>query len=307
MAHEVETMFSAREVPWHGLGEVTEDVLTAGEAIKAAGLDWDVELRDVFVQQDDKKIVVPGHHAVVRDMDQRVLGMVKSRYVPFQNREAFAFADNLVDSGEAKYETAGSLRDGRQVFLTMKVPTEIKVDGGNDAHELYILLRTAHDGTKAISVYLTPIRVVCMNTLALATHRSNVRQKWSMPHVSNIEGKLAEARETLRMSFDYADEFSRMANDLINTMVSDDMAVKLLEEVFPVRPRTDEKIEGVMDALRNSNRNGYHGTGWGLLNAVTEYHEHYRDRIQPEATFHNTVDGEIAGWRNKLTSRLLGV
>lgn len=307
MAHEVETMFSARETPWHGLGQVTEDVLTAKDAIVAAGLDWEVELRKVYtLNTAGNKMVVPGNHAVVRDSDESVLGIVKSKYVPFQNRDAFTFADNLVDSGSAKYETAGSLRGGKQVFLTMKVPTEIKINGG-DAHDLYVLLRTSHDGSKAVGVYLTPIRVVCMNTMALATQRSNVKQKWSMPHVSTIEGKLNEARETLKMSFEYADEFSRMANELIDVKITDDEAFRLLSEVFPVRPKTDEKIDGVLDCLRESDKNGYRGTGWGLLNAMTEYHEHYRERIQPEATFFNTIDGEIAKWRNQLTSRLLTV
>lgn len=305
--HEVETMFSARTTPWHGLGEVTPDVLTAKEAIVAAGLDWEVELRKVYtLNAVGSKVIVPGANAVVRTSDDHTLGLVKSKYVPFQNRDAFTFADNLVDSGAAKYETAGSLRDGKQVFLTMKVPTEIKIDGG-DAHDLYVLLRTSHDGSKAVGVYLTPIRVVCMNTMALATHKSNVKQKWSMPHVSTIEGKLQEARETLKMSFAYADEFSALANQLIATKITDDAAAELLAQVFPVRPKTDEKIDGVMDALRNSDKNGYRGTGWGVLNAMTEYHEHYRDRIQPEATFFNTIDGEIAKWRNKLTDRLLAV
>ena len=307
MAHEVETMFSARETPWHGLGTVTDDVLTAKEAIVTAGLDWDVELRKVYTQNDKgNKILVPGNNAVVRTTDESVLGMVKSRYVPFQNRDAFTFADNLVDSGEAKYETAGSLRGGRQVFLTMKMPTEIMV-AGEDRHELYILLRTSHDGSKAVGVYLTPIRVVCMNTMTLATDSRNVKAKWAMPHVSTLDGKLQEARDTLKMTYKYADLFAEMGTKLTKVKVTTDQSVALLESVFPVRPRTNEKIEAVMECLKTSEKNGYAGTGWGLMNAMTEYHEHYRDRIQPEATFLNTIDGEIAVWRNKLSSRLLSV
>ena len=188
MAHEVETMFSARELPWHGLGTVTEDVLTAKEAIETAGLDWEVELRSLFVSlPGGNRKKIEDRKAVMRTTDDAVLGIVSPLYVPFQNRDAFAFTDNLVDSGDAKYETAGSLRDGRVVFLTMKVPFGMQVDG-NDAHDLYIVLRTSHDGSTAVSVAVTPIRVVCMNTMTMALR--SARHKWSMRHVSTHPSQL---------------------------------------------------------------------------------------------------------------------
>ncbi|MGB2791287.1 MAG: DUF932 domain-containing protein [Candidatus Moraniibacteriota bacterium] len=304
MAHEVETMFSAREVPWHGLGVITEDVLTAKDAIIAAGLDWDVELRNIYVASSDKKskLILPGNHAVVRTSDDRVLGTVRSRYVPFQNRDAFAFADSLVDSGEAKYETAGALRDGRVVFLTMKVPTDIKI-AGEDAHDLYVVLRTSHDGSKAIGVYVTPIRVVCMNTMTFAVNAAE--QKWSMPHVSTVEGKLQEARETIRLTFDYADQFVVMGNQLVSTKITDDQLVALLEDVMPNRPKTADVIDQMMHLYRSSETNGYQGTAWGGLNAITEYFDHGRETRSQEAVFHNIMDGEIATIRNNAAQRLL--
>lgn len=306
MAHMVEAMFSAREVPWHGLGVVTEDVLTAQAAIIAGGLDWDVELRKMYAATSDKKskVLVPGSNAVVRVTDDSVLGVVKSRYVPFQNRDAFAFADSLVDSGEAKYETAGSLRKGAEVFLTMKVPGHILI-AGEDAHDMYILLRTSHDGTKAISVMIVMIRVVCMNTLTMAV--AGAKQKWSMPHVSTIEGRLGEARETIGMSFAYSDEFVRMGDQLVATKITDDMLHDLLEDVLPDRPKTDERIDTIMSLYHDSPTNGFYGTGWGALNAVTEYYDHYRETSSREAVFNNIMAGEIARVRNQVGGRLLAV
>ena len=305
MAHEVETMFSAREVPWHGLGTVTDDVLTAKEAIVAGGLDWDVELRKMYVGTPrDTKVLVPGANAVVRTSDDSVLGLVKSRYVLFQNREAFSFADSLVDSGEAKYETAGSLRKGAVVFLTMKVPDQIMI-AGEDAHDLYIVLRTSHDGSKAISVMVTPIRVVCMNTMTLAAGAA--RQKWSMPHVSTLDGKLQEARETIKMTFSYVDEFVRMGDQLVATKITDDQLYAVLNDSLPKRPKTEERIDFMMDLYRTSETNGFTGTGWGGLNAVTEYDDHYRETSSQEAVFSNIMDGEIARVRNNVARRLLAV
>lgn len=305
MAAEVESMMYNRErgLPWHGLGTGVEGAATAKEAIVAAGLDWEVELRKVYTTNDKgNKILIPGNFAVVRDSDESVLGMVKSRYTPFQNREAFAFTDNLVDSNEAKYDTAGSLRGGKVVFLSMEVPDSILV-GGEDAHNMYILLRTSHDGTKAIGVYVTMIRAVCMNTVTLATNTA--KYSWSMPHVSTLQGKLQEARDTLELSFSYADEFSKMAEQLMLTKLTDDRAVNILEEVLPHRPKTEEKIDEIMNCLRTSDKNGYYGTGWGLVNALTEYHQHWREGIQPEATFFNLMDGEIRKWRNTAADLIL--
>ena len=311
MAHEVESMFSARQLPWH-FGEtkertrITDDVLTASDAITAAGLDWEVALRNMHVELDGGKTLrVPDRYAVVRDRDSRILGTVGTRYVPFQNREAFSFADNLVDSGDAKYETAGSLRDGKVVFLTMKVPVEMLV-AGEDKHDLYIVLRTSHDGSKAISVYLTAIRVVCMNTLSLSS--DTAKQKWSMPHVSTLEGKLSEARETLKLTFKYADDFVVMGNQLVETKITDDMLHRVLDDVMPAwRKKSDEVTESIMALYKNSPTNGYTGTAWGALNAITEYFDHGRDLRSSDSAMLNALDGENAVVRNKAAKILLSL
>ena len=309
--HEVESMVSARVLPWH-FGEtkdrtrISDDVMTAEEAIKLAGLDWEVALKDLWVAQANGKYMkVPGNFAVERDSDHQVLGVVKTRYVPFQNRTAFGFTDDLVDSGAAKYETAGSLRGGKVIFLTMKVPIDMLV-GGEDAHELYIVLRTSHDGTKAISVYLTPIRVVCMNTLSLSFAGS--KQKWSMPHVSTLEGKLQEARDTLQLSYKYAEDFVVMGNTLLETKVTDDMVAKLIDDVMPTwRKKADEVHESIMTLYRESPTNGYTGTAWGALNAITEYFDHGREIRSTDSAVMNVLDGENAIVRNKAAAILLSL
>jgi len=314
MTHEVETMFAVarneREVPWHfnmtkGSTKLSDNVLTAKAAIIASGLDWEVELRDVFTTRKatgEGSMHIPDVHAVTRDKDDKVLGIVRSRYSPFQNREAFEFADNLVDSGEAKYETAGSLKGGRIVFLTMKVPTPIMV-GGEDRHDQYILLRTSHDGTKAISVYIVMVRVVCMNTLTLAVN--GAQYKWSMPHVGDLDGKIAEARETLQMTFKYSEEFEKLGEELIHTPMSDNKFHRVLTTIIPQRPRTEQVIESIVEMYKNSDYNGYQGTAWGGVNAITEYYEHGRDGLEEEASLINTTDGFINKYRNAAANLLL--
>lgn len=311
MADEVETMFSAIELPWHfgstkERTRISDSVLTAGEAIKLAGLDWEVALQNLYVASaSGKYIKVPDRYAVQRTTDDRVLGTVGTRYVPFQNSEAFAFTDNLVDSGDAKYETAGSLRNGKVVFLTMKVPIDMLV-AGEDAHELYIVLRTSHDGSKAISVYLTPIRVVCMNTLALSFNSS--KQRWSVPHVSTMAGKLQEARDTLELTHKYAEDFVIMGNQLVSTKVTDDLVARLVADVMPTwRKKSDEVAESIMALYKESPVNGYTGTAWGALNAITEYFDHHRDIRSSDSAMLNALDGENAKVRNKALQLLLSI
>lgn len=304
MPAAVETMFSAREVPWHGLGIVTDQCLTAADAIVTAGLDWTVSSEPLFAEIDGKKILVPGKKAQVRSSDKKVLGIVTPKFKNLQNADAFAFADNLIDDSRAHYETAGSLRGGRVVFMTMKLSVDMTV-AGSDEHDLYLILRMGHDGTMAITAELSPIRVVCMNTLRLAT--AEAVSSWSIRHTGSIEGRLEEARRSLQLSFKYAEEFVKLGDHMVATKVTDDMLIQMLEETLPNRPKTPEKIEDIMSLWKESNTNGFTGTAWGALNAFTEYYDHGRDTRSQEAVFTTIMDGEVASMRQKLADRLLSV
>jgi phage/plasmid-like protein (TIGR03299 family) len=304
MAHEVETMFSAREVPWHGLGTVTPDALTAADAIEAAGLDWGVKLHSLYAQVGGNMKKIVDRFAVVRDSDSSVLGTVGTKYTPFQNRDAFAFADSLVKDDEAQYETAGSLRHGRVIFLTMKMPFDITLHGG-DKTNIYLMLRTSHDGTMAIGAYATAVRVVCMNTMTAAV--SQAPHKWSVAHVSNMAQKLEEARDSMLKTAAYAEAYTDMGNTMIEKKVTDDQVVTMLKASLVKRPKTDERIELIMDYYHNSPLNGFQGTAWGAFNALTEYMDHGRETTSPEAVFNQIMDGEIASVRNKFAKVLLAV
>jgi phage/plasmid-like protein (TIGR03299 family) len=301
MPADVETMFSAREVPWHGLGTVTDNVLTAKEAIVAAGLDWTVEKEQCM--RNGKP--VPNKFWNVRSSDDVAWGPVSAEFKNLQNVEAFEFADNIVDDSGAKYETAGALRGGRVVFMTMKLGKSILV-AGEDKHDFYLVLRMGHDGAMAITVEVTPIRIVCTNTMKLAMRQAI--QRWSIRHTTSMEGKLAAARESLKLSWNYADEFAALGDNLVDVKVTDDDLVKLLQDVMPNRPTTDERIAAVLDNFKNSpNIQNFTGTAWGALNAFTEFTDHGRETRSQEAIFHNIMNGEIATQRDKLTQGLLAL
>lgn len=296
---------AGRTAPWQPLGKVTGEVKTAKEAIISAGLDWTVEKRSLFVSlRGDRRVKLQSRMAMIRSTDDAELGIVSPTYQEFQNVQAFEFGDSLVDSGEAKWETAGSTRNGKVIFATMKFPEQLMV-AGEDAIDLYGVFRTSHDGSKAISVYVTPIRVACLNQMAFAI--KSAKHKWSMQHTTRLEGKLQEARETLKLSYKYGEEFVKAADELVNIKLSNDTFFEIVSDLLPNRPKTQEVIDQIEDLYTNSPTNGYNGTAWGALNAFTEYFDHGRETRSDEAVFTNIMDGAIAGWRNKFTHQLLAL
>ena len=180
MSANVETMFSVREVPWHGLGTIVEEAPTSKEAIELAGLNWKVESKPVFNEKNEE---IPGFIANTRNTDGKVFGIVSNRYNIVQNEDAFSFTDSLIGE-DVRYETAGSLREGRTVWLLAKMP-ERKILG--DKFDPYICFTNSHDGFGAVKVCMTPIRVVCNNTLNLAL--SNANRMWSTRHIGDIQTK----------------------------------------------------------------------------------------------------------------------
>ncbi len=192
-------------LPWHGLGEGVHGVMTAGEALEKADLLWGVEKRPVYSRKsDDTYEQIPDKFEIARDSDDKTLGVVGKDYKPIQNVDAFEFFDNIVDSGEAKYETAGSLSGGKRIWLTAHVGEDIEV-AGQDSHRLYLALLSSHDGSKSLTAITTMVRIVCANTETMALQ--GAKTSWTMTHRSSLEGKVAEAREALKLSFKYRDAF----------------------------------------------------------------------------------------------------
>ena len=201
MAANMESMFYTRKKPWHGLGECVAEALTSKEALKLAGLDWNVIQKNVLTEDG---IYVPGFKVNVRDSDEKVLGIVTNRYKVVQNRDAFSFTDALLGEG-VRYETAGSLLGGKKIWLLARLPREYIVTG--ERISPYLVFSNSHDGSGAVKVAVTPIRVVCNNTLNLAL--CTAQRSWSMIHTGNIKNKIQEAEDTLFMADQYMSELGK--------------------------------------------------------------------------------------------------
>ena len=200
MAANVESMFYVWETPWHGLGTKVLEAPASKDALQLAGLNWRVMQEPIYTAMEE---LVDGYKANVRDSDRKVLGVVTDRYRVIQNDEAFAFTDGLLGEG-VKYETAGSLQGGRKVWLLAHMPHEYIISG--ERISPYLLFSNTYDGSGAIKVALTPIRVLCQNTLNLAL--ASAKRSWSMIHTGDIREKMQEAKDTLFLTENYMDELS---------------------------------------------------------------------------------------------------
>lgn len=280
MAHEVETMayVGKRGLPWHGLGTSVEDLLTSVEMQKAASLDWMVEQKPISVLGSIDAI--PNKVANVRNIDQKVLGVVGARYKVIQNDEMFSFADHLLDAG-AQFETAGSLRGGEIVFAAMEIPTEhIEIKGDNGQTKSYLVLANGHNGLFPFRALVTPVRVVCMNTLNAAL--GDAKTSFTIRHTAKVDGKIAEAKRALGITHKVMDEFRIGAEHLILKKMTEKEAIFAITSVFPLSEdeKRDKKVFSdraaqTLAIWKNAeNLEGVRETAWGVWNAIGEYLDH---------------------------------
>ena len=185
MPKETENMFYVRETPWHGLGTNVEGSLSSREALARAGLDWNVVQKKLYTEDWNS---VPGFYANVRDSDNEVLGVVTHRYRIVQNKEAFAFTDGLLGKG-VRYETAGSFRGGRKTWILARLPKQYRL--ADDKVIPYLVFCNSHDGSGSIKAAMTPVRVLCNNTLNLALQQAD--RIWTASHTGDMRGKLEDA------------------------------------------------------------------------------------------------------------------
>ena len=301
MAHELEigengevAFASLREPAWHGLGTVFENEVTTSEMLELAHLDnWDVRLVDVplpegFVSDKTNYFVARTNPFV--DGQNDVLGIVGERYHTLQNEELFTFGDNLLDGG-GRWETAGSIKGGRVVFgaLALERETVLDPNGVSDKVNTYLLVNTSHDGSVSIMASITPVRVVCANTLNMAIGSGvgqwrNAKQSFKIRHTQTAEGRVQAAREALGLANQYMDEFDKMAQAMIETEITNDQFQDILRAVYPM-PEDDKKgamtkwqnkIELVEDVYMGQFNQMIAGTAWGALNGITERLDWYR-------------------------------
>ncbi len=296
MAANVETMFSVREKPWHGLGTVVMEAPTSADALRIAGLDWNVLQEPVYTEFGE---LIEGYRANVRDADRKVLGVVSDRYKVVQNVEAFSFTDELLGKG-VRYETAGSLQEGKKVWLLARLPREYIIAG--ERISPYLVFSNTHDGSGSVKVAVTPVRVVCNNTLNLAL--STAKRSFSMMHTGNVQDKIQEAKDTLFMAEKYMDCLGIEFEQLRRQKITDMQAREYIEQLLPMEEEpTAVQRKNVM-RLREDMMKRYYdapdlqkvgNNAYRFINAVSDFATHSsplrRTANYNENLFSRTVDG----------------
>ena len=296
MSANVESMFYVRTAPWHGLGTRVEESLTSQDALHYSGLDWQVKQEPLMTGTFKS---VPGYVANVRSDNDRILGIVSDSYKVVQNEEAFAFTDALIGEG-VRYETAGSLDEGRKVWLLAKLPERYQLVG--EDVDPYIVFTSSHDGSGAIRVAPTPIRVVCQNTLNLALNTA--KRSWSTTHTSNVHSRLDDARNTLLFADKYMKALQQEAERLSMQRVTDKLFYTLVDKLLPVDEDASEQTKSNNRKQRSDLIYRYFHApdlvdlpknGWRFINAVSDHATHAQPLRMTKNYRENLFDKVITG------------
>ena len=295
MPAEIEGFASYREDAWHQLGTVVDEKMSARQALEFAHMTgWNVRKTPLTTNvllpgkaAKQVEVAVPDQYAIVRDNpftkgQVDVFGVVGKQYTPVQNEDYADLLDTIVAESGAHFETVGSLKGGTEVFMTMKLPNTMQV-GGVDPVDLYIAALNTHHGNKSFQWIITPVRIVCKNTQTAAVAAAT--GSFTKRHTRNaLDGIVVAVRENLELTYKWADEFQREAEELINQAYTDRQFKLLTEKLFPVKDSASDLVKGRVEAVRGDlmtlwkespTATEIRGTRWGAYQAVTEYLDHF--------------------------------
>ncbi|BDU25207.1 DUF932 domain-containing protein [Flavobacterium sp. GSB-24] len=318
------SFFTVKEKAWHSLGQIVQEYPTSAEAIKYAGLDYEVAKSPLFtkgsgiiqtsdsIETGNTELKVPDYFATVRTDNNTVLGVVGKDYHIVQNREAFSFFDAIVGGSDGiLYETAGALGNGERIFITAKLPDYIRVGNGDDVTEKYIFLTTSHDGSGSITAAFTPIRIVCQNTLnASLRSMSNVVR---IRHTSGAKQRLDDAHKVMGLANTLSTQLEDIFNHWAKVKVTDKEVKNLIQlALCPNKETMDLLQKGAEDEVSTLFKNTVEdafsyamvsdsqqmettkGTLFGAYNAVTGYYQNVRKYKDDQAKLQSIVMGGTA-------------
>lgn len=285
--------------------------MTAQQAIKLAHLDYEVVKVPNFAYYNGEFLDTPSSFSTLRTDTGQILGdRIGKNYTIVQNSEAFEFFDTLTGTGAAIYETAGVLGIGEKIFITAKMPDTIRIEGTDDLTEVYVLLTSSHDGSGSIIAAVTPIRVVCANTLNMAL--SQTTNRVAIRHSTIVKERLADAHRVLGISKIFVEEAQETFNYLSKKYVSDDAVKELIRTLFNDQERDSTRIKNIEDAVLECYFTGVGqknivGTAWGAINGITFYLDHVKSYRNEVTKFENILGGNSTNIATKAIELLLGM
>lgn len=277
MVYGIDKAFATPKAPWEGIGTKLEGAATAEEAIVAAGLDWNVRKRNLFIMKTPGSYTgVKGRQALVRTDTQDVLGVFSPKYSPLQNIRAFDGISEVMQDHGAVFHSAGSLNGGKRVFIYAELPEPLVVAG--DELSRAILLTNSHDGSAAVSMQLMATRKVCFNTMNGKFKSGGFR----LVHTGNLDAKMLSARDFLGLESKYFEQVQEGIEKMDGSVLDDNRVNDTLCRLFGVDLDAGDvstRIQNQMDTVEDLFHHGIGNRGmtkWDMYNAVTEYVDHHR-------------------------------
>ena len=284
MSHNINEgrIFYVGEKPWHGIGTELAEPATSAEAIQAAQLDYEVETKPIQVAEKNGPFITDKFATVRKDTGDP-LGIVGKSYRIIQNVDAFNFFDDVVGDGKAIYHTAGALGLGERIWILAKLPDVMQV-AKDDVVDKYLCLTNSHDGTSALKMYFTPIRVVCQNTLSASLMHAS--DGISIRHIGNVQSKVAEAQRALGLAVTFYAELAEVSKIFVNRKLKVNEADNYFKSIL-FGKRDEEQVSSTLKNQRNDLLTLFErGKGndlpevrhsvWAAYNAVTEYVDHHK-------------------------------
>jgi phage/plasmid-like protein (TIGR03299 family) len=273
-----------RDSAWHKLGQRTPGAVSWQEAMKLADLDWPVSKHQLMGALPGTTLAEVAAWGVFRTDDGQFLGAVGERYTPIQNKDAFEFVDVLMEATDgAHYDSAGALGNGERIWCSAKVPFDFEPVPG-DKTETYLMFTTSHDGSASAVCKLTTVRVVCQNTLSQAI--GSAGQFVRVKHTRNAQDRMVRAAELMKGIGANVSSLKDKLVKLAQVKMTRESMKSILDRIFPEskdkEANTTRRENILADVLRLYERNDNNafpeirGTGYNLLNAVTEYTDHLR-------------------------------
>lgn len=270
-------IFVDRTTTWHAIGKDVSECKDMEQVLRKSGLDYEVYKEPVGVQDDkDRFEIVPNRYVTMRNTDRHMYDVVSDKFEIIQNRQAFDFVNYMGD--ELQFEKAGETANG-MVYIIGKLP-EVNILG--DKFEPHVLFRNGFTGKVKITAAICPLRIVCQNQFNFAF--KNTQNAITVRHVQNAESKLEEAREVLKMSADYMQEITKMAEQYVGIKLTEEQFEKVMEDMFPTdktgemnaykRNRLETARAAFKKAYFADDNGNFRGTGWGVINAYTDFITH---------------------------------
>lgn len=290
------------------LGHDAQKINSIEDALSQFNMNWDVEVRPTYYKNNDgSDSAMPRCYATVRTDTETMLGRVGADYKPMNNVKALSHVDSLIISGAATLDSVFELKDGAQVGASLRLNDTVSI-GGEDPIEMYVVVTTSHDGSRADKTSIVPLRLWCTNQLALVSREA--KQSWSVRHLSTMEANLKLVEEELKLIANYTKWLQSTGDELVQKALDEIALSEVVLDSLKLYTKEDKakKIAGdIVDIFKYSDLIGddFRGTAWGGLNAVTEYFDHHRSYRTPQARYNSITNGFGARMRNTVASRLI--